>query len=221
MTYEPIGDTALTIRQTPGGPPFYPAALARRLRDAALPGVVDAVAAFDAVTVVYDIAAMRGRNDPIDHLSRLIQGLMTDAAANTSPENSRRIELPVDYGGDHGPDLLWLAKLLKRPLASLIEAHTGTDYTVAAVGFLPGFAYLSGLPTGLRVARRATPRVRVPAGSVAIGGPYTGVYPVASPGGWHLIGRARTALFDPLRPDATPFRVGDRVRFVAVSSTEA
>src|SRR5690606_2544073 len=106
--------------------------------------------------------------------------------------------VPVVYGGEHGPDIDHVAKSAKLSTDEVVKLHTGATYHVAAIGFSPGFPYLLGLPEKLATARRATPRVRVAAGSVGIGGSQTGIYPRETPGGWQLIGRTSLDLFDPL-----------------------
>lgn len=123
-------------------------------------------------------------------------------------------EIPVEYGGAAGPDLAALADKAGLDTGDYINSHAAVEYTVAFLGFQPGFPYLSGLPVTLHTRRRSTPRVRVPAGSVAVGGPYTGIYPAEGPGGWHLIGRAAAVLFDPQRAAPALLQPGDRVRFV-------
>jgi len=127
---------------------------------------------------------------------------------------SRLVEIPVIYGGEHGPDLMVVAEHAALSPGQVVELHSSSDYVVFFVGFQPGFPYLGGLDPRLHISRRAEPRVAVPAGSVGIGGSQTGVYPLASPGGWQLIGQTRTALFDPLQQPPTLLRPGDRVRFV-------
>ena len=127
---------------------------------------------------------------------------------------SRLVEIPVIYGGEHGPDLVVVAEHAALTAGQVVELHSSSDYVVFFVGFQPGFPYLGGLDPRLHIPRRAEPRVAVPAGSVGIGGSQTGVYPLASPGGWQLIGQTRTALFDPLQQPPTLLRPGDRVRFV-------
>jgi len=127
---------------------------------------------------------------------------------------SRLVEIPVIYGGEHGPDLVVVAEHAALTAGRVVELHSSSDYVVFFVGFQPGFPYLGGLDPRLHIPRRAEPRVAVPAGSVGIGGSQTGVYPLASPGGWQLIGQTRTALFDPLQQPPTLLRPGDRVRFV-------
>lgn len=132
----------------------------------------------------------------------------------SSGHDTRQVEIPVYYGGDHGPDLAFVAEHCGLPASTIIERHCTAVYTVSALGFMPGFAYLSGLDKSLAIPRRNTPRNRIRAGSVAIGGTSTGVYPADSPGGWHIIGHTPVPLF---APDATPptyLQPGDTVRFV-------
>jgi 5-oxoprolinase (ATP-hydrolysing) subunit B len=123
----------------------------------------------------------------------------------------------VRYGGAEAPDLAAVANQAGLTGARVVELHCAAEYFVGAVGFLPGFAYLLGLPGVLHTPRLATPRPRVPAGSVAIGGAQTGVYPLDSPGGWNLIGRTEMRLFDAATESPAVLRVGDRVRFRAES----
>ena len=123
-------------------------------------------------------------------------------------------EMVVEYGGAAGPDLPALARQAGLALDDYVSRHAAVEYTVAFLGFQPGFPYLRGLPSGLHARRRATPRLRVPAGSVAVGGAYAGIYPAAGPGGWQLIGRTDTVLFDAARDGPALLRPGDRVRFV-------
>ncbi|AXE28582.1 allophanate hydrolase [Chromobacterium phragmitis] len=129
-------------------------------------------------------------------------------------ETSREVEIPVRYGGASGPDLETVARRCGLDPADVISRHAASRYTVFFMGFLPGFAYLGGMDPALAMPRRDTPRPCVPAGSVAIGGDQTAVYPAASPGGWHIIGRSDMRLFDPARQPPCPLRPGDRVRFI-------
>lgn len=116
-----------------------------------------------------------------------------------------------------GADLAEVAGRWGVSVAEAVRIHTGCEYRVGFCGFAPGFAYLTGLPEQLAVPRRATPRTRVPAGSVALAGAYTGVYPAASPGGWHLLGRTGLPLWDVAREPAALLAPGTRVRFTEVS----
>jgi KipI family sensor histidine kinase inhibitor len=130
------------------------------------------------------------------------------------PRSAKLHEIAVEYGGDAGPDLQLLAEQAGLDAATYVGLHVAVEYTVAFLGFQPGFPYLRGLPGPLHAPRRPSPRTRVPAGSVAIGGIYTGIYPGQGPGGWQLIGRTAITLFDPERDPPALLMPGDRVRFV-------
>jgi len=132
------------------------------------------------------------------------------------PEASRTIEIPVRYGGEFGPDLEDVATHTGLSAERVVELHCSVDYLVYFLGFAPGFAYLGGLPEELATPRISAPRKHVPAGSVAIGGNQTGVYPIVSPGGWRLIGRTEVKLFDPGAAEPVLLRMGDHLRFAAV-----
>jgi KipI family sensor histidine kinase inhibitor len=121
--------------------------------------------------------------------------------------------IPVRYGGAGGPDLNAVAERLSLSAAQVVEAHAAVSYRVFMLGFAPGFAYLGPLPEALRLPRREQPRPRVPVGSVAIGGSQTAIYPVASPGGWHLIGRTTLVVWDARRAEPATLRPGDSVCF--------
>ncbi|MGA7950889.1 MAG: 5-oxoprolinase subunit PxpB [Thiobacillaceae bacterium] len=126
----------------------------------------------------------------------------------------RHHEIPVEYGGEAGPDLGRVADAAELTTCQAIELHASAEYRVAFIGFQPGFAYMIGTPEPLQMARRHAPRARVPAGSVALGGVYTGIYPGKGAGGWQLIGRTTEWLFDPWRQPPARFAPGDRIRFV-------
>jgi 5-oxoprolinase (ATP-hydrolysing) subunit B len=139
---------------------------------------------------------------------------LTAPLPSASPAAGTLHEIAVEYGGAAGPDLAALAQQAGMSADDMIVHHLAAEYTVAFLGFQPGFPYLKGLPPALHAPRRAVPRVLVEAGSVAIGGAYTGIYPAAGPGGWHVIGRTKAVLFDPRRDAPTLLLPGDRVRFV-------
>ncbi|MDY4350317.1 5-oxoprolinase subunit PxpB [Pectobacterium brasiliense] len=126
----------------------------------------------------------------------------------------RDIDIPVVYGGEAGPDLADVAAHSGLSVSQVVEAHAAAQYVVYFLGFQPGFAYLGGLNEKLHMPRRAEPRLRVPAGSVGIGGAQTGIYPLATPGGWQLIGRTSLKLFTPQTMPPTLLRPGDNVRFL-------
>ena len=129
----------------------------------------------------------------------------------------RLVEIPVCYGCEYGPDLKDVAELHELTEDAAIELHSSTDYIVYFLGFAPGFAYLGELPKALVTPRLATPRRSVPAGSVGIAGSQTGVYPIATPGGWRLLGRTPLKMFQPDRAEMSLLTIGDRVRFLPIS----
>lgn len=191
-------------------------AIARALIDAKLPGVTDVAPAYASVCVRYDPGAWidpDASQSPFARLAARLRPLVENVPPFDATD-SRLIEIPVTYGGEFGPDLDDVAAHAGLMREAVIELHSGAQYRVAMLGFTPGFAYLLGLPDALHMPRRATPRTRVPAGSVAIGGAQTGVYPRETPGGWHLIGRTELNLFDPARDPPALLKPGMRVRFV-------
>lgn len=206
-----LGDTAL-LAQAPVGDPLanqVALALARRLEAAPPPGFVAAVPAIDTLLVCFE-PLLSNHAALITHLRRLL----ADPAppAHTA---GRLIEIPVRYGGDHGPDLEAVAAQLGLSPAEVVGLHSERPLPVLMIGFAPGYAYLGGLPPALHLPRRATPRSAVPAGSVAIAAGMTGIYPARLPGGWHLIGQTSITLFDPANDPPALLRSGDSVRFMA------
>ncbi len=127
--------------------------------------------------------------------------------------SGRDVDIPVAYGGTDGPDLDVIARHTGLTTAEVIRRHSEGEYVVYFVGFMPGFAYMGGLDPRLATPRQNEPRLTIPAGSVGIGGEQTGIYPLASPGGWQLLGRTALPLFDPTQNPPTLLRPGDRVRF--------
>jgi 5-oxoprolinase (ATP-hydrolysing) subunit B len=147
-------------------------------------------------------------------VSEQLQAALAAPPAGKQAETGVLHEIAVEYGGAAGPDLPELAERAGMDSATFISSHAAAEYTVAFLGFQPGFPYLRGLPRTLCAPRRASPRVRVAAGSVAIGGTYTGIYPSSGPGGWQIIGRTQSVMFDPQREAPALLLPGDRVRFV-------
>jgi KipI family sensor histidine kinase inhibitor len=194
----PCGDRALLV-EVAGLPEV--AAVRTALECAPLPGQRDLVPAARTVLVVLD-------RTPSDLDAATLRRL--DPSASASAAAGKSLELPVVFDG---ADLADVAELTGRSVAALVEALTTAELTVAFGGFAPGFGYLSGLPEELHVPRRATPRTRVPAGSVALAGPFAGVYPQASPGGWQLVGRTDAVLFDVDRDPPALLVPGTAVRF--------
>lgn len=187
-------------------------ALARAIRDVA--GIRETIPALRSILVVVD-TLQTDRDAVVAAAADLARNVSSDAA-----DSGRSIEVPVVYGGQAGPDLDEVATALDLSVRELISLHAGAEYTVYMIGFTPGFPYLGLLPNRLRVSRLATPRTRVPAGSVAIADALSGVYPSQTPGGWRLIGRTPLRLYDPSATDPIFFQPGDRVRFVRIEHAE-
>lgn len=139
---------------------------------------------------------------------------------STPLPHPRHIEIPVCYGGELGPDLADVAAHNKCSLDDVIRIHSSGEYLVYFLGFSPGFPYMGGLSAKIATPRLATPRTRVPAGSVAIGGSQTGIYPVSSPGGWRIIGRTPLRLFRPNEEPPVLLQMGDLVRFTPITNEE-
>lgn len=209
MDLRPLGDKALLVRGLAASKWKSAHRFADALRSSKPAWVEDIVPAFDTVAISYDPLAARDR--PVDALGRWVLEVHERASPRAGTHKSRTIEIPVRYGGADGPDLAWVAEQVHLSPAEVVRLHTEATYHVLAVGFMPGFGYLGGLRQQLRLPRRDSVRSIVPAGSVAIGGRYTGVYPFASPGGWQLVGRTSKAMFD--LSTGAALLVGDRVRF--------
>lgn len=216
--FAPLGDCAVRVSFAEEPGPRVTSAIMRFCRALAadpLPGVSEWVPAYTTVAVYY-----RPWETDYDALClaltrwarrRLPQSLI---AKNDGP---RLVEIPVCYGGAFGPDLEDVAALHGLTPAEVIRRHSAPRYQVQFLGFLPGFAYLTGLPPGLATPRLDTPRQVVPAGAVGIGGAQTGVYPLESPGGWRILGQTPLRLFAPSREPPALLRAGDWVRFVPVT----
>lgn len=190
------------------------AAVRREVGAGRLEGVVETVPTYRSLAILYDpLRTTRAA------LERGIAPLL-DARDAPGPARGRTWRLPVRYGGEHGPDLERVAASCGLAPSEVIALHARTTYDVYVVGFLPGFAYMGDVAEAIRLPRRNDPRTRVPAGSVAIAGQQTAVYPWESPGGWHLLGRCPVPLFDPRRPQPALLAPADRVAFEAVSEQE-
>jgi 5-oxoprolinase (ATP-hydrolysing) subunit A len=199
VSLEPFGDAAFRVRLPEGALPRATRAVLDSLRS--LPGVIDAVVTERHALVTFDPAA------PPGGVGEAIERALSAPALASEP---RAHSIAVRYDGLDLDDVALAAGLAREQVVAL---HTQAEYVVAAIGFVPGFAYLRGLEPRLVLPRRPTPRPRVAPGSVAIAGPYTGVYPLASPGGWHLLGTAVGATLFDARSGAA-LALGDRVTFV-------
>jgi KipI family sensor histidine kinase inhibitor len=205
----PVGDGALLLELGEVSPAITAQArqLAVTIRAAAWPGVYDVVPAYRTVLLRFDPCLADGE---------ALERALLESAAGTAGEPEvagKVVEFPVCYGGLHGPDLDDVAAHTGLAREEVVRLHAEATYRVEFLGFSPGFPYLSGLPAALVTPRLATPRLRVPEGSVGIAGPQTGFYPLASPGGWRLIGRIPALRFDPTRPETLPYAPGDTIRF--------
>ncbi|SMC24411.1 sensor histidine kinase inhibitor, KipI family [Andreprevotia lacus DSM 23236] len=166
---------------------------------------------------VLGMGNLTARFDPlVIKATRLERALETAwaASADAVPAPGKQVEIPVRYTG---ADLAHVAEHAGLTVAEVIALHTSPDYTVFCLGFLPGFAYLGGLDERIACPRRAEPRLKVPAGAIGIAGSQTGIYPLASPGGWQLIGRTSLSLFDAAAATPALLAPGDTVRFVEVT----
>jgi KipI family sensor histidine kinase inhibitor len=213
----PVGERALTVEFGEAIDPNLNASvrsLDASLSSTALPGVLETVPTYRSLLVVYDPAAIAFAALAARLLKRVSEG-------GAAPPVGRLIEIPTCYGGAEGPDLPEVAAACHLAEDAVVALHASNEYTALMLGFRPGFAYLGVLPEALALPRRATPRVRVEAGSVAIAGRQTGIYPSVSPGGWHVIGRTNLRLFDPFAEPPAHIGPGDRVRFVPVEGLGA
>ena len=170
-------------------------------------GIDSVVAQFDASSI--DAATARQRID-----DALVDGIPP------LPCGEELLEIPVVYGGEYGPDLEHVCRELGLSPDEFVALHTGTDYRVDMVGFTPGFAFVGGLDKRLNVPRRVQPRQRVEAGSIGIADGRTGLYALASPGGWSLVGRSPCALFDADAVNPFSIQAGMRIRFIAIRAEE-
>lgn len=215
------GDAAFTVEF---GDAIDPALLARvnaldagiaRLRaGGGLPGLIETMPTFRSLTVFFD-PLKTGRESLLSELAPLL----ADRAGGAG-SLGRHWRLPVCYEGEMGPDLDQTAASLGVGTEDVVALHAGREYVVYMLGFLPGFPFMGDVPEALRLPRRAEPRLRVPAGSVAVANGLTAIYPWESPGGWHLLGRCPVPLFDAARPSPSLLAAGDSVRFEPVSMTE-
>lgn len=189
-------------------------ALRRVVDEDRIAGVVETLPTYRSLLVVFD---------PLRTTAAAVRQALLAAVPRADPSSlpaGRLVEIPTAYGGAHGPDLAPLAAEVGLSEAGVVAAHTGCEYRVYMLGFSPGFPYMGTLPEALRVPRLRSPRTFVPQRTVALAGQQTGVYPVASPGGWRLIGRTPLRIYDPSRDAPFLLDAGDRVRFVPIGARE-
>ena len=235
MEIVPLGDSALIVRvrerfeDAPDQTLTEVLRTFRRLQDAAIPGVIELAPAYTTVAVFFDPIVVANAAPKLDQgLDWLMKRVREVAAAGakrgrrvrSTRSEARSIEIPVCYDPEFALDLDHVASQAKLTPTKVVDLHSRAEYRVSCIGFVPGFPFLAGLPKELATPRRATPRKEIPAGSVAIGGAQTGIYPLRSPGGWNLIGRTPLHLFDPGKTPPAFLRAGDRVRFRAITREE-
>ena len=222
--FQPASDQSLLVyfgQQITGEDHKHVMQLLRLLESEPLAGVLNLHPAYCSLLIKFD-ALKLGHGD----LEAILRSYLDRLEDVRLPE-PRQVEIPVCYGGEHGPDLNEVAAMHDMTPAQVIELHAAATYEVYFLGFVPGFAYLGGLPAALVTPRLAMPRRRVPPGSVGIAGNQTGVYPFVTPGGWRLLGRTPMQMFRPngtvANKDATNqnamsmLSIGNRVRFTPVS----
>ncbi|WP_010531691.1 5-oxoprolinase subunit PxpB [Lentibacillus jeotgali] len=217
ISCDPVGDAAIRIKFNEDVTPTLNRKIrsfCRRLSHQAVEAIIEWVPSFDSVTVYYS---------PYHMSYETIRNMLLELASGDmllGEDTKMLVKIPVFYGGSAGPDLEKVAKKSGLSVNEVIEKHSGVDYLIYMIGFLPGFPYLGGLPKELATPRLDNPRSSVPAGSVGIAGSQTGAYPLASPGGWNLIGQTPVKLFDPDRDAPFLYQAGDKIRFVPVSESD-
>jgi|SRR5690348_6695323 len=176
-----------------------------------VPGVRNFHPAYSSLLIKFDPLKLRHED-----LEDILRDFLDRMDKVNLPE-PRRVEIPVCYGGEFGPDLIDVAELHRLTPERVVDLHASAPYVAYFLGFVPGFAYLGELPPELATPRLPTPRRSVPPGSVGIAGSQTGVYPISTPGGWRLLGRTPLAMFRPDRAEMSLLSIGDRVQFAPIS----
>jgi KipI family sensor histidine kinase inhibitor len=215
MKISTLGDSALLIDfadESPNPDVLLVRALsaAAALERARIAGVREITSAYQSVALFLDVTCTEGS------LEENIRQVVLDPHTEDAIPH-RSIQIPVCYDTDFGLDAVRIVEETQLPLERIVELHSSAEFTVACIGFMPGFPYLAGLPQELRVPRLASPRTKVPAGSVAIANAQAGIYPLESPGGWNIIGRTPLRMFQPYRAAPTLLLAGDRVRFQPIT----
>lgn len=184
------------------------------LGDADINGIIEVVPTYRAVLIHYEPDVL-----PYDMLINHIYEVI-EKTKDIEVPRSEIVEVPVCYGGEFGPDIQTVADHAGISEEQVIKIHTTPSYLIYMLGFTPGFAYMGGMNKKIATPRLSSPRVRLEAGSVGIAGEQTGIYPIASPGGWQIIGRTPLVLFNPKAENPFLFKAGQRVRFYPVTEEE-
>ena len=231
MEISPLGDSALLVRVTenfdsaPEDALDKVMAAKRSLESAKIPGVIELAPAYTTVAIFYDPVRAADAGAPADDIVGWFERQIGEALSKEDSDRMDRgektaIEIPVCYESEFAFDLEDVARHAQLDPEEVVHLHSAPEYRVHCLGFTGGFAFLGGLPGKLATPRRDVPRKEVPAGSVAIGGKQTGIYPIKSPGGWNVIGRTPLKLFDPQNNPPTLLCPGNRVRFRRITRDE-
>ena len=212
-----VGDSSILIEFGKEISPAINARIAtmvKLLKVQQIEGIIDMIPSFCALLINYDSRVISYAQLKV----RLEAVLKLDAESESVATSV--FDIPVCYGGKYGPDMANLVEHSGLSEKEIIKIHSGSDYLIYMLGFLPGFPYLGGLDERIHIPRLASPRIKIPAGSVGIGGAQTGIYPLDSPGGWQLLGQTPVKTYDPERETPILFEAGDYIRFVPVSEKE-
>ena len=180
-----------------------------------LDGIIELVPTYCALLVQYD-AMVYSYSD----ICRILEPTLQESVMDSANELVTIVEIPTVYGGEFGPDLGFVASHNHLSEAEVVSIHSGTDYLVYMLGFIPGFTYLGGMDPRIATPRLSSPRTLIPAGSVGIAGEQTGTYPSDSPGGWQIIGRTPVTMYDMSKKQAALLQAGDYVRYVSINENE-
>ncbi len=179
-----------------------------------IPGVIEMVPTYRSLLVYFEPLQIRAQK-----LRETLYSLARQLVESELPK-PKLVEFPTVYGGEHGPDLQFVASYNNLSVSEVVQIHTATPYLIYMIGFMAGFPYLGGMSPRIVAPRLETPRMKIPAGSVGIAGSQTGIYPAESPGGWRLIGRTPLQLFDPSQEPPALFQAGDYLIFVSITPEE-
>jgi KipI family sensor histidine kinase inhibitor len=181
------------------------------IRSLQRPDIIDVIPSFRSCLIHFDL-----RRITYERLSALIREAAQQTLSDSALPDPVTHDIPVSYGGKDGLDLAFVSSHTGLSEEEVVALHTGVEYTVFAVGFVPGFPYLGTLDARLHAPRLETPRIRIPAGSVGIAQLQTGIYPFASPAGWQIIGRTDAPLFNPGKEPYSLLQIGDKVKFIQI-----
>ena len=217
-TISPVGDRAISIDFGQVIDPTINRHIRQtieRIKELQLEGIIELVPTYCALLVEYDAMLYS-----YSEICNIIEPTLEEGMTNTTNELVTVVEVPTVYGGEFGPDLSFVASHNHLSEDEVISIHSGTDYLVYMLGFIPGFTYLGGMDPRIATPRLSSPRTLIPAGSVGMAGEQTGTYPSDSPGGWQIIGRTPVTMYDMSKAQASLLNAGDYVRYVPIDESE-